>query len=218
MSRETEGFEEPDAPQSRLADPLYVLVVESVRSGTAPGERLRPPARYNIENRETVIGRSPGCTIRLDDMFVSRRHARLLLRDQELHLEDLESTNQTRVNGAPVPIRMRVHPGDVLLFGGARCRIETFDAAGARPEPAAGTTGAETAEPADEPPAGAADDGAADPEEFSAVEPDPWRDFRPPRVFVAGPLPAEPGRARFRLLVVLLGAAAVLTTVFLLLR
>lgn len=217
MSPETQGFGKPDARQARLAEPLYVLVVESGRSGTAPGERLQPPARYNIENRETVIGRSRGCTIRLDDMFVSRRHARLLLRDQELHLEDLESTNRTRVNGVPAPTRVRVHPGDVLLFGGARCRIATFDTTGEGAEPPVDPPGVEATESAGEPPDAGAPD-AAPPEPLAGAAADPWRGFEPPRVFVAGPLPGEPRRTRLKALLALLGAAAALTAAFLLLR
>ena len=199
--------------RSGLAEPLYVLVVEGVRSGTAPGERRRPPARYNIENRETVIGRSPGCTVRLDDMFVSRRHARLVLRDRELHLEDLESTNQSRVNGAPVPTRVRVHPGDVLLFGGARCRIETSDSPieGAAPPV---ETPEETPGAADEPAGGATAFEPADTDELSGGGADPWLGVTPPRVFVAGPLPGEPGRTRRNVLLVLLGGAAVLIAAF----
>lgn len=218
MSQAPGGFEEPEAPPSRLAEPVYVLVVESVRSGAAPGERLRPPARYNIENRETIIGRSSECTIRLDDMFVSRRHGRLLLRDRELHLEDLESTNQTRVNGAPVPTRVRVHPGDVLLFGGARCRIEAFDTADAGSEPPVATPGAETTGSAGVPPVGTTAPDAAGAAELAGGEADPWHGFKPPRVFVAGPLPGEPRRSRLRVLALLLGAAAVLAVALWLLR
>ncbi len=174
----------------------YALVVENVRSGTTPGERLEPPVRYEIRNRETSVGRSPECAIRLDDIFVSRKHARLVLRDFELHLEDLESTNQTRVNGAPAPTRVRIHPGDVLLFGGARCRIEST--AGADAAASAG----EEATRSDEPGAGEAGDAPA------AEESMPWPPAAPPRLHVAGPLPGEPGRTRLRFLAVVVLALA----------
>ena len=190
---------------------LYALVVENVRSGTTPGERLEPPVRYEIRNRETSIGRSPECAIRLDDIFVSRKHARLVLRDFELHLEDLQSTNQSRVNGAPVPTRVRIHPGDVLLFGGARCRIES-------------TTGVEPTVPetreatGSEEPAGAGRVGetptiAAGPGETAGEESMPWPPAAPPRLHVAGPLPGEPGRTRLRFLAVLVVALAIAAAV-----
>lgn len=191
----------------------YALVVENVRSGTTPGERLDPPVRYEIRNRDTSIGRSPECAIRLDDIFVSRKHARLVLRDFELHLEDLQSTNQSRVNGAPVPTRVRIHPGDVLLFGGARCRIEST----AGVDPASETREA----PAFEEPAGAGGAGeastAAGPDETAAEELMPWPPAEPPRLQVAGPLPGEPGRARLRFLAVVVVALAIAAAVLYLL-
>ena len=199
---------------------LYALVVENVRSGTTPGERLEPPVRYEIRNRETSIGRSPECAIRIDDIFVSRKHARLVLRDFELHLEDLQSTNQSRVNGAPVPTRVRIHPGDVLLFGGARCRIEST----AGVEPASpGTPGPAAREAANsEEPAGAGGAGemptvTAGPDEPSGEESMPWPPAEPPRLHVAGPLPGEPGRTRLRFLAVVVVALAIAVAVLYLL-
>lgn len=189
---------------------LYALVVENVRSGTTPGERLEPPVRYEIQNRETSIGRSPECAIRLDDIFVSRRHARLVLRDFELHLEDLQSTNQTRVNGAPVPTRVRIRPGDVLLFGGARCRIEStagVDAAAGTASSAA-PEGPRTGESASgetgEMPTVTAERG-----EPAGEDSLPWPPAEPPQPHVAGPLPGEPLRTRLRFLAVVVAVLAI---------
>ena len=191
---------------------LYALVVENVRSGTTPGERREPPVRYEIRNRETSIGRSPECAIRLDDIFVSRKHARLVLRDFELHLEDLQSTNQSRVNGAPVPTRVRIHPGDVLLFGVARCRIESTagvePAAPGRTAPAA-REAASSEEPADAGGAGEMPTVTAGPDEPSGEESMPWPPAEPPPLYVAGPLPGEPGRTRLRALAVVVAALAI---------
>ena len=200
---------------------LYALVVENVRSGTTPGERLDPPARYEIKNRETTVGRSPECAVRLDDIFVSRRHARLLLRDFELHLEDLESTNQSRVNGAPVPTRVRIHPGDVLLFGGARCRIDSTAGVDAA---APGTTVPGTTAPAareaarSEEPAAAGETGEMPPVAAEPAGEDslPWPPAEPPPLHVAGPLPEEPRRTRLRLLAAVAVVLSVLAAVLLL--
>lgn len=198
---------------------LYALVVESAVSGSVPGERRKPPARYGIQNRETMIGRAPGCPVRLDDMFVSRQHARLVLRDDELYLEDLDSTNQTRVNGAPVPTRVRIHPGDILLFGGARCRIEPFGAEGAAaaPEP----PGASLETPAIPHPGGGAGAPSAGPAHALESEDRGARlppDASPSGLFVAGPLPGEPGRTRLRVVLTVLVAAVVMAIAFVLIR
>ena len=101
----------------------YAVVVENERAGRAPGTSIAPPSRFEITSRETIVGRDPSCAIRLDNLFVSRRHARLLLRGGTLHLDDLASTNVTRRNGDPVHTRVQVHPGDVLHFASVRCRV-----------------------------------------------------------------------------------------------
>lgn len=69
------------------------------------------------------IGREEGNQLRLNDERVSRFHAKVQQEDGDVIITDLESTNGTRVNGAPVQIR-RLRPGDqvgvgrsTLLFG-----------------------------------------------------------------------------------------------------
>src|SRR5258708_38777008 len=53
-----------------------------------------------LDRTSFVIGRSPGCDIVVVDESVSRKHARL--RVDTLSIEDLFSTNGTRVQGRPV--------------------------------------------------------------------------------------------------------------------
>jgi pSer/pThr/pTyr-binding forkhead associated (FHA) protein len=70
-----------------------------------------------------TIGREEGNLLRLNDERVSRFYAKVKHEDGDVILTDLESTNGTRVNGAPVQIR-RLRIGDqvnigrsMLLFG-----------------------------------------------------------------------------------------------------
>jgi hypothetical protein len=65
---------------------------------------------------DLVIGRGPGADIGLDDDTVSRRHARLVLRDGSWTIEDLGSLNGTAVNGTTVG-RARLRPGDHVRIG-----------------------------------------------------------------------------------------------------
>ena len=66
-----------------------------------------------------TIGRDGGCDLVLTDLTVSRRHARLERDGAGWRLEDLGSTNGTRLNGwlvsSPVPVRA----GDQVSFGEA---------------------------------------------------------------------------------------------------
>jgi transcriptional regulator with GAF, ATPase, and Fis domain len=67
---------------------------------------------------EIFIGRSPQCQLKLEDVQVSRKHARLEI-GPKLVLEDLGSANGTRVGRRELQARERVEvgPGDVLTFG-----------------------------------------------------------------------------------------------------
>ena len=167
------GEAPPPRPAERARRP-YAVVVENERAGRSPGTSVAPPSRFEITARETIVGRDPSCAIRLDNLFVSRRHARLLLRGATLHLDDLASTNVTRRNGDPVYTRVQVHPGDVLHFASVRCRVVE-----ASPHP-----DDEAAEPPPVEAVESGEGGSAPPEAGAApVE---------PAEAASGPLPAEP--------------------------
>ncbi|MFW5738949.1 MAG: FHA domain-containing protein, partial [Myxococcota bacterium] len=48
---------------------------------------------------ETLLGRSPDCHVTIEDPLVSRRHARITIRDEGALVEDLGSRNGIRLNG-----------------------------------------------------------------------------------------------------------------------
>lgn len=60
-----------------------------------------------------LIGRREGCDIVLDFTNVSGKHCRLEIKDGYWFVEDLGSSNGTKVNGNRVT-RKRVDPGDIL--------------------------------------------------------------------------------------------------------
>jgi DNA-binding winged helix-turn-helix (wHTH) protein len=68
---------------------------------------IRGRRRYALAPGDTIIGRDPGAAVFLDDASVSRRHARILVSDGGVTLEDLGSKNGTHVQEkrveAPVP-------------------------------------------------------------------------------------------------------------------
>jgi hypothetical protein len=65
---------------------------------------------------ELLVGRHHTCDVVIDDLTVSRRHARLAFRDGRWILRDLESKNGTTVNGLRVG-RCELRPGDRVLLG-----------------------------------------------------------------------------------------------------
>jgi pSer/pThr/pTyr-binding forkhead associated (FHA) protein len=74
------------------------------------------------ENREIVVGRSSDLDMVLVEELVSRKHARMMLREGRLELEDLGSTNGTFVNGEKIS-KTTVNHGDRILIGSNILRV-----------------------------------------------------------------------------------------------
>jgi pSer/pThr/pTyr-binding forkhead associated (FHA) protein len=66
---------------------------------------------------EITIGRKEGNTIRLTERNVSRKHARLFKKDDEIFLEDLGSYNGLKVNGIKISDPIEIDEGDKILIG-----------------------------------------------------------------------------------------------------
>ncbi len=66
---------------------------------------------------ETTVGRAAGCSVTVDDTFVSQIHARLFRRDGQVLVEDLGSTNGTYLNRKKVVGPMVMQRGDRLQVG-----------------------------------------------------------------------------------------------------
>ena len=75
---------------------------------------------YTLVDGEQIIGREPGLAVRLDSPKVSRRHARVVVREGRATLEDLGSKNGTFVRGARIRQAVAIQPGDVIRIGGFR--------------------------------------------------------------------------------------------------
>ena len=67
-------------------------------------------------DKEIVIGRSPECQIQLSAAGVSRRHSVVRATDSGYEIEDLDSTNHTRVNDQVVK-RQALADGDRIRLG-----------------------------------------------------------------------------------------------------
>src|SRR3954447_4998134 len=72
---------------------------------------------FPLVRTEISIGRLESSTIRLTERNVSRRHARLMLRDGQYVLEDLASYVGTRVNGARIESPTALDDGDQVIIG-----------------------------------------------------------------------------------------------------
>ncbi len=74
--------------------------------------------RYNLENSVNKIGRDESNAVYLmEDQYVSRHHARVVLMQGKYYVEDLESTNGTLYNGEDLVERKLLKPGDCITIG-----------------------------------------------------------------------------------------------------
>jgi DNA-binding winged helix-turn-helix (wHTH) protein len=73
---------------------------------------------YPLPEGEHVIGRGQDAAIHLYTPLISRHHARIRVRGEEITLEDLGSKNGTLVNGERVNGTRKLHPGDTINVGG----------------------------------------------------------------------------------------------------
>jgi len=64
-----------------------------------------------------VLGRSPECQLSLDDPLVSRRHARLLVTDTMIFIEDLGSRNGVLIDGVKLEGKQRLVEGQRVVVG-----------------------------------------------------------------------------------------------------
>ena len=79
----------PKPAKARRGAPTHVLVVD----GDNQGERAE------LTGAPILIGRGPDAAIRLDDDYVSTRHARIAASGDQWFVEDLGSTNGMLVDG-----------------------------------------------------------------------------------------------------------------------
>ena len=80
------------APPKRRGSPSHVLVVEGANSGE----------RADLEQAPILIGRGTDAAIRLDDDYVSTRHARIAASGDQWFVEDLGSTNGTYIGSVRI--------------------------------------------------------------------------------------------------------------------
>src|SRR4051794_14263045 len=99
-ARVPETEREPPAPkappqpnqQPRRGTPTHVLVVDGANKGE----------RADLAKAPILIGRGNDAAIRLDDDYVSTRHARIAASGDQWFVEDLGSTNGTYIGSARI--------------------------------------------------------------------------------------------------------------------
>ena len=72
---------------------------------------------HKLESSTISLGRSPGNAMRINDVGISRKHARLVLEQHGIFIEDMQSANGTFLNGERLTRRLQLRDGDKITLG-----------------------------------------------------------------------------------------------------
>ncbi|MBL8909151.1 MAG: FHA domain-containing protein [Archangium sp.] len=72
---------------------------------------------FEFDQDSVLIGRTAECDVILYEAGVSRKHARIFSESTAFFIEDLGSSNGTRVNGSAISGKQNLKPGDSIAMG-----------------------------------------------------------------------------------------------------
>jgi pSer/pThr/pTyr-binding forkhead associated (FHA) protein len=94
-------------PKVRRGDPRQVVIVDGANSGEA----------VSLDGAPLLIGRGNDAAVRLDDDYVSTRHARIARSGETWFVEDLGSTNGTYVGSSRISQPTSISLGTRIRIG-----------------------------------------------------------------------------------------------------
>ncbi|MFH1184205.1 MAG: FHA domain-containing protein [Chloroflexota bacterium] len=118
-----------------LAIALWMMWQELRRTAALAAGHKVPPIRLEVSARgarpvvrfftqtDVILGRDPLCDVPLSDKAISARHARLSFHDGQWWVDDLGSTNGTRLNRERVLVSTVLTSGDEIKCGSAKVLV-----------------------------------------------------------------------------------------------
>ena len=109
----------PKRPAAQRTSPVNEAV--RIKSNKPPNRMVvvadgLPPKTYDISD-ELIIGRAEKCQVVLTDQYASQIHARVFRKDEMVFVEDMGSTNGTRLNKRKLTGPTPVNRGDSARIG-----------------------------------------------------------------------------------------------------
>lgn len=77
--------------------------------------------RFDLCHETNLVGRGMACDIRFADHSVSLKHARITCNEDRYYIQDLKSSNHTRIEAKEVKRKMRLKDGMHVWFGSVEC-------------------------------------------------------------------------------------------------
>ena len=100
-------LKQAQAQQQNSRDQAYLIVIAGPHVGKM----------FKIELQETTLGRSSKADMYVNDVGISRSHARLIAWGEDVFVEDLQSANGTYLNGERLTRRIQLTDGDKITLG-----------------------------------------------------------------------------------------------------
>ncbi len=95
------------AQQQTERDQAYLIVISGLHVGKM----------FKVEKDESTLGRSSKADMYVNDVGISRKHARLITWGDDVFVEDLGSANGTYLNGDRLSRRVQLQDGDKITLG-----------------------------------------------------------------------------------------------------
>ena len=99
----------------------YKRALEDHRASVTITRGAAAGTEFELDGKRTIIGRSEGVQIQIDDASVSSEHAAFEIDNEGFGIRDLASTNHVLVNGAEVLSSALKH-GDRIQLG--ECELQ----------------------------------------------------------------------------------------------
>ena len=127
------------ALEEDVAQRIGSCVVKTGKSANTPREPIAQPhqldvkpaavvladgSRHTLDGDLVTIGRQASCTIVIADNNISRVHARFRAADNGWTIEDLGSTNGTKVNGVLITEPTLLSHGQLIALGSLQLHFE----------------------------------------------------------------------------------------------
>lgn len=99
------------------------ILINDDENSLASFVRLDTKERFILDTFPFNIGRAQDCQLRLEDMSLSRQHARIQKTESGLSIEDLDSANGIKVNDISID-QVLLMEGDVITVGHIKLRFD----------------------------------------------------------------------------------------------
>jgi hypothetical protein len=84
-------------------------------------------AQFAFPQGEFMIGRGPDADLALTDDTVSHHHAKIVVSERQVTIEDLRSLNGTKLGGVSLRGVAILRPGDRVMIGETELEVEAGD-------------------------------------------------------------------------------------------